>query len=95
MELQFKKSGSVYVAEATVNKPYNLHLERARGGMFMIYQRGTESGKYAPCQPIAPNIYQGGQVLDWTFDHVHYPMHVRFESETEVTMGTLTEEADE
>ena len=31
MELQFTKSGSVYVAEATVNKPYNLHLERADG----------------------------------------------------------------
>lgn len=44
MELQFTKSGSVYVAEAMVNKPYNLHLERAEGGMFMICQRGTESG---------------------------------------------------
>lgn len=95
MDLQFTKNGSLYTAEATVNKPYNLHLERAEGGAFMIYQRATESGQFVPCEPIAPNIYQGGQLIDWTFDHVHYPMHVRFESETEVTMGTLTEEADE
>ena len=37
MELQFTKSGSVYVAEATVNKPYNLHLERP----YPTYEHGS------------------------------------------------------
>lgn len=63
--------------------------------MLMISQRSTNDGEYAPCQPVPSSVYLGGSVIDWCFDHGHYPMNVRFESETEVTMAELNEEANE
>lgn len=57
----------------------------------MIYQRGTDRGQYASCA-IGPYLAQSqDQVIDWSFDHTIYPMHVRFESGSEVTSATLTE----
>ena len=93
--LQFTKSGNVFVAEATVNSPYALHLEREDSGKFMIYQRSTGTGQFVPCSPLPPYLVYGGQFIDWTFDHGHYPMHVRFESGSAVTTATLTEEEGE
>lgn len=92
MELQFTQNGKDWIAETTVNAPYHLHLERKEGSSkFMIYQRGTDSGQYANCV-IGPYLAQNqGQVIDWSFDHTIYPMHVRFESGSEVTSATLTE----
>ena len=91
MELQFTQNGNQWIAETTVNAPYNLHIERKGAGKFMIYQRGTDSGQYAPCVIGSYLAQNQGQVIDWSFDHTIYPMHVRFESGSEVTSATLTE----
>lgn len=93
--LQFTQSGNMFVAEATVNSPYALHLERETSGKFMIYQRSVGAGQYVPCSPLPSHLVYGGQFIDWTFDHGHYPMHVRFESGSAVTTATLTEEEGE
>ena len=44
--LSFTQDGTRYIAEATVNHPYALHLEREDSGKFMIYQRSTDTGQY-------------------------------------------------
>lgn len=93
--LQFSQKGNMFVAEATVSKPYALHLEREGSGKFMIYQRSVDSGQFVPCSPLPQHLVYGGQFIDWTFDHGHYPMHVRFESGSAVTTATLTEEEGE
>ena len=89
--LSFTKQGDVYVSEQTVNAPYALHIERSEPGTFAIKQRSAESGEYAPCWGIPDRVSMGSTVIDWSFDHGVYPMHVRFESESEVTSATLTE----
>lgn len=92
--LSFTQDGTRYIAEATVNHPYALHLEREDSGKFMIYQRSTDTGQYVPCSPLPSHLVYGGQFIDWTFDHGHYPMHLRFESESAVASATLQEEED-
>lgn len=91
MELQFTQNGNQWIAETTVNAPYNLHIERKGTGKFMIYQRGTDSGQYAQCS-IGPDMaYNQGQVIDHDFKHEVYPKYIRIESGSEVTTATLTE----
>jgi hypothetical protein len=36
-------------------------------------------------------LYNPGQFIDWCFGHGVYPMHIRIESMTEVTKGTIRE----
>lgn len=88
--LNFTKEGDVYIAEQTVNAPYALHIERSEPSSFSIKQRSTDSGEYASCW-VVPDRIDGATVIDWSFDHTIYPMHVRFESGSEVTSATLTE----
>lgn len=90
--LKFNQQGKVWVCETVVNADYALHIERVSPGKFNIYQRSTDSGQYALC--VIPRfLYSTGQVIDWTFGHGYYPMHIRIESETEVTSATLSEVA--
>lgn len=89
--LNFTKQGEVYVAEQTVNAPYALHIERDNPGYFSISQRSTSAGSYAPCWTVPDRVSKNSPVIDWSFDHVVYPMHVRFESETQVTSAEITE----
>lgn len=95
--LSFTKDGGVWVAEATVNKDYCIHVERVSGGRFSIYQRSTSSGQYTACFPIPEQIgYHGGQVIDFTFGHGVYPsggMRLKFVSGSEVTMAEINEGA--
>lgn len=91
--LSFTKQGDVYIAEQTVNAPYALHIERSEPGTFAIKQRSTGTGEYAPCWELSDRVKNGATVIDWSFDHTIYPMHVRFESGSEVTSATLTEAA--
>lgn len=89
--LNFTKEGNVYMAEQTVNAPYALHVERSEPSSFSIKQRSTDAGEYAPCWDVPDRVCMGAPVIDWVFDHSFYPMHVRFESDTEVSTATLTE----
>lgn len=89
--LNFTKEGDVYIAEQTVNAPYALHIERSEPSSFSIKQRSTDSGEYASCWELSDRVKKGATVIDWSFDHTIYPMHVRFESGSEVTTATLTE----
>ena len=95
--LNFTKNGDKWVAEATVNKDYILHVERASGGSFSVYQRSTSSGQYKACSPLPASIvYDAGQVIDYAFGHGVYPsggIHLRFESGSEVTMAEINEGA--
>ena len=81
----------MYRAEATVNAMYNLHIEREGSGRFFLYQRCPDAGEYVSCQGVPENIVRGPRVIDYSFDHGVYPMHIRIESETAVTSGTITE----
>lgn len=91
MELQFNKEGSFYVAEATVNNDYSLHVERETEGFFYMEQRATADGKFGNC--LLPSTISSGYwlTLDNTFAHGFYPMTVRFKSASPVTKAELQE----
>lgn len=40
--LNFTKNGDKWVADATVNKDYILHVERASGGIHLGFESGSE-----------------------------------------------------
>lgn len=83
--LNFTLQGDRYVAEETVNADYALHLERKAGGGFYILQRSSDDGMFVSC-PLPAGLYNPGQFIDWCFGHGVYPMHIRIESMTEVTI---------
>lgn len=89
MELQFIQSENFWVAEATVNADYNLHIERKSPGSFKIFQRGTAAGKYVDCRGVPDYTFQ--RDIDHDFQHGVYPKYIRIESGSEVTTATLTE----
>ena len=75
--LNFTLQGDRYVAEETVNADYALH-------------RSSDDGMFVSC-PLPAGLYNPGQFIDWCFGHGVYPMHIRIESMTEVTKGTIRE----
>lgn len=92
--LTFNQQDGKYIAEATVNADYNLHIERVAGGRLNIYQRGAATGEYVDCVGLPTQlVYSAPKVIDWDFSHGVYPKYLRIESDTEVTTATLTEAA--
>lgn len=91
--LTFNLKDGQYVAEATVNADYNLHIERVASGKFNIYQRGTATGEYVACQGLPTNLSSpfAPKVIDHDFFHGVYPKYIRIESETQVTSAEITE----
>lgn len=92
MELTFNKVGDLYIAEATVNKDYALHIEKSDiKGFFTMEQRSTADGKYASCE-IPLSIQDGyWTTLDYVFSHGFYPMAVRFKSNVPITKAEINE----
>lgn len=89
--LTFSKQGEVYVSnEVTVNKDYNLHLEREGGGVLKIEQK-TAGTQFAECKLPPELTMWAGQVIDYDIAHGVYPKTIRVTSATNVTSGTLTE----
>lgn len=87
-----KQANGKYVAEATVNGPFNLHIERVEEGSFDIMQRTTEQGEYADCFGVVPTLFYR-KVIDFDYEQMVFPKHIRIESGSEVTTATLTEAA--
>ena len=50
MVLNFTKQNEWYVAEATVNNDYALHIERRTEGFFHMEQSSVDGGKLASCK---------------------------------------------
>lgn len=94
MDLTFNKVGKSYVAEATVNKDYALHLERGNPGTLSIKQRSTAEGDYGQC--AIPEEVQSSYwtTLDWVFSHGFYPMHLKFVSSVPIKKAELNEVAE-
>lgn len=92
MTLEFSKNkDGNFVAQATVNGDYALHVERSKIGSFRIKQKSVSDGEYANCN--IPKDIEHGQwvVLDQFFSHGYYPMNVEFISSSEVTKAELNE----
>ena len=87
-----KQAHGKYVAEAVVNGPFNLHIERVEDGTFDIKQRTTEEGQYADCFGVLPSLFYR-KVIDYDYEQLIFPKHIRIESGSEVTTATLTEAA--
>lgn len=85
------ENGRAYwMAEATANGDYGVHIERADKGTFRICQRFTDSGEYA--ESDAPyHLTDVRKVIEMVMYHGIYPIHLRFISYTPVVSGVLKE----
>lgn len=94
MDLTFKKSSQLfgeeygYEAELQVTSDFNLHIERAAGGRFIVYQRGVAEGKYDLVEGIG--FQDQKRVIDLDFAALVYPKWIKVVSESEVVKGTVT-----
>lgn len=91
--LNFSKQGDFYVAEATVNNDYNLHIEREQFGVFFMQQKFA-GDDYGTCN--LPSVISNGnwKAMDYTFSHGMYPMKVRFKSLSEVKKAEINEKKE-
>lgn len=90
--LSFTEENGKWVATATVNGPFNLHIERAEAGAIELHQRTTNDGNYAPCVGVPERLlYKADKVIDYDFGQMVYPKSVRIVSYKAVTTATITE----
>jgi hypothetical protein len=55
MELNFKKSDNVYVAEFQADGDFALHVEKGKGSL-VVYQRSVERGEYDVVRGLDVNV---------------------------------------
>ena len=92
--LNFKQTGEFYVAEATVNRDYALHLERGEKGLLLMEQCSISSGEYAECD-LPQSIRNGLWLnLDYFFSHGYYPMKIRFKSSKPIYKAEINEKKE-
>lgn len=84
MEVSFLKQGAVYVAEFEVPGDFNLHLERKKGGIISIYQRGSSQGEY----DLSYTSF-ADDVFDHDFGALVYPKWIKVESSSEVVSASV------
>lgn len=91
MKLNFTKQNEWYVAEATVNNDYALHIERRTEGFFYMEQSSVNGGKYASCN-LPTEVSNGFWAnFDNCIGHGYYPMNVKFKSKSEVINAEINE----
>lgn len=88
MDLNFTKVENEWVAEFEATGNFNLHLERAKSGIIVVSQRGTDNGEYAAA--YAKSEYEGKRVIDCDFGALVYPKWIKVISGSEVIKGVVT-----
>lgn len=87
MQLSIINNNGVYQVETEVNKDFNLHLERTEPGILTMFQKTSESGKYA----VVDSFEFGNKtVLDYDFSAVVYPKTIKIVSLSEITYAEIT-----
>lgn len=94
MEITFVKNDKLfwkegaYVSEFQITSDFNLHVEREKGGRFLVYQKTVENGEYDIVDGI--DMYRHKDVIDIDMSALVYPKYIKVVSESEVTMGVVT-----
>ena len=91
MELTFVQSSlieSAWEAEFQVTGDFNLHVERVRGGLFLVYQRTTESGDYGLVDDFGKK--DGVACIDYDFSALVYPKWIKIVSKSKPSVAVVT-----
>ena len=94
MEITFTKNDKLfwkegaYVSEFQVTSDFNLHVERKKGGRFLVYQKTVEDGKYDIVDGV--DVYRHKDTIDIDMSALVYPKYIRVVSESEVTYAEVT-----
>lgn len=91
MELTFVQSQilkDAYEADFQVTGDFNLHVERTRGGRFLVYQRTTESGDYGLVDDFGRK--DGVACIDYDFSALVYPKWIKIVSESQPQVAVVT-----
>lgn len=82
MELTFRKAG-----ELEVTSDFNLHVERSRGGTFLLYSR-TAGDRYDLVDGFG--YHYSSDVIDYDFTALVWPKTIKIVSEVEPTLAVVT-----
>lgn len=87
MQLEITNNNGVYQVETEVTKDFNLHLERTEPGILEMFQKTSETGKYA----VVDSFKFGNKtVLDYDFSAIVYPKTIKIVSLSEITYAEIT-----
>ena len=89
MKLNFEKNESVWAAEFTATKDFNLHIEGVTEGTVSVYQRGSAEGEFAFVRSATP-YPSYGKVYDFDFSALVYPKYIKVVCAAEPTMAEVT-----
>ena len=90
MTLNFQKADNgYYVATATVNADFNLHLEFSGDSRVIVSKSGVASGKKMVCYSA-----RVGEVCDQDFNDIVYPKYIEVKVSTLPSSGIITENSN-
>lgn len=86
-QLVFNPDENMFSAEIQVNADYNLHIEMEEVGSFILYQRGSNEGRYKKCYQQS----SWGEVIDADFCHAVYPKNIKISVTNKPVKATIRE----
>lgn len=86
-QLVFNPDENMFSAEVQVNADYNLHIEMEEVGSFVLYQRGSNEGRYKKCYQQS----SWGEVIDADFCHAVYPKNIKISVTNKPVRATIRE----
>ena len=95
MEITFEKieqywgKDAAWVSEFEVTADFNLHIERKKGGRFLVYQKSVADGEYDIVDGLRKDHKD---VIDMDFVALVYPKWIKVVSEAEVTRAVVLPE---
>lgn len=98
MEITFTKNDKLfgkegaYVSEFQVTSDFNLHVERKKGGRFLVYQKTVQDGKYDIVDGV--DVYRHKDTIDIDMSALVYPKYIRVVSESEVTYAEVVTDGE-
>lgn len=89
MNINFEKKDGTYQAEVKLSDASAIHVERIKDGSFVIEQRHSTSGQYAPL--FNDNKKFNTPVIDFTVKDDAYPICLKLTSSSEVVFAEGSE----
>ena len=93
MEITFERieqyfgKDAAYVSEFEVTADFNLHIERKKGGRFLVYQKSVADGEYDIVDGVGRLDHK--DVIDTAVRVDLFPMWCKIVSASEVTMAAV------
>lgn len=90
--MEFVKKNGMYEAEFEATADFNLHVERKKGGRFVVYQKTVGNGEYDIVDGLGTQSHK--DVIDIDMSALVYPKYIKVVSESEVTYAEVVTDGE-